>query len=241
MTVVVVGMADRRTVVTGLRTGRLVMTVPQTGCDAYRRCQCDDSTDANENDRVGECWYRLAFVASIPDPASSHHDIDLQHQSAQVSGLYELRFAGMRAKRRSSGAGHRPERDGSNVEHDPGDENGLRRPSKYHSCPNQLEKRQCDEEQTRRHPLLPVRRSDGEMDDCRAERSDRRETRSELAVRPRGCFQCHPLMMTAPARPVFVRHHISTRPRRTRHTPSRIGLTDLYPAGVYCSYTPRGY
>lgn len=160
----VIRVPDRRAVLVGSRTGRLVMTVPQTGCDAYRRCQRDDSTDANENDRVGERWYRLSFVASIPDPSGSHHDIDLKHQSAQVRGQYQLRFAGMRAKWRSSSTRYRPERHGSNVERDSGDENERRSPSKHQSCPDQLEKRKCDEEQSRRHPLLPMGRSDGEMD-----------------------------------------------------------------------------
>ena len=164
MTVVVVDVSDRRTVVIGMRTGRLVMTVPQSGGDAYRRCQADDSTYANQNDRVGECWYRLPFVASIPDPAGSHHDIDLKHQSTQVRGLYQLRFAGTRAEWRSSSTGYRPECHGSHIEHYSGDQNGHRGPSKHHSCPDQLEKRENDKKQSRGRPLLPVRRSDREMD-----------------------------------------------------------------------------
>ena len=78
------------------------------------------------------------MAASVPYPAGPHHDIDLKQQSAEVGGLHHLRDTGVWTERRSRSTRHGPERDGSDIENDPGDEHRRRGPSKYHSGPDQL-------------------------------------------------------------------------------------------------------
>jgi hypothetical protein len=147
MTVMAICRSEARPVVIGYCTGRLMMGVPYTRGHSYRRRQSDDSTCAEEDDRVSKRWYRLSLVASVQHPASSHHDIDLKQQSTEVGGLYEFRFSGVWAERRSRSPRQGPERDGSDIEHDPRGEHWRRGPSKHQSRPDQLEERDRDEEQ----------------------------------------------------------------------------------------------
>lgn len=147
MIVVAVFTSDVRPVVFGFCGNRRMVAVLQTGSDSHRCRGSDHGADAEEHHRVCKGWYRFCLAASMPHPAGSHHDVDLEQQYAEVGGSYQLGFSGVRAERRSRGPRQRPERDGSYIARDPRGEHRRTRPNQHRSRPNQLAQCDCDEEQ----------------------------------------------------------------------------------------------
>ncbi len=94
-------MSDRRPMMIWFCSGRPVVAVSHTRGHSHGGGQSDDSTHAEKDHRVCKRRYRLPFVAAVPDPGSSHDDVDLKQQSTEVGGLYQLRFAGMWAEGRT--------------------------------------------------------------------------------------------------------------------------------------------
>lgn len=82
---------------------RAVVTVSHAGNHARRRRKHNDNPEAGEHRRVDERRNRIAIVTSIPDPAGSHDDVELEQKRAKVSGLHELRFSCVRTEGCSSG------------------------------------------------------------------------------------------------------------------------------------------
>jgi hypothetical protein len=139
MSVVAISMSDSRRVVLGFRASRCVVAVLQARSHSYRCRGGDYGADAEEHDRVCEGWYRPCLAASVPHPAGSHHDVNLEQKSAEPGGLHEFGFSGVWAERCSRGPGHGPKSGGTDIAQDPSGEHCRSCPSQHHSRPNQLE------------------------------------------------------------------------------------------------------
>jgi hypothetical protein len=146
-----------------LGTFRPVVAVAQTRGRPHRRRQRDDPHRAEKHHCASERRQRFTVQASVPDPTGAHHDINLQHERAQVGGLNHLGLPCMRTKRRSDSTRHRPQRDDSDVEDDAGREHGMCGAHENDPRPDHLKKRNASEERARRHPLLPVSGNNGEV------------------------------------------------------------------------------
>jgi len=141
MIVVAIVLSDARLVVFGLCARRLMVAVLQT---RGHSCSCrgsDHGAGAEVHNRVRKGRDQLWLVASIPDPASSHHDVDFEQQCAEAGGLYQFGFSGVRTERRSRGPRQGPKRGGTDIGRDPSGEHCRSRPGHNHKRPNQLEQR----------------------------------------------------------------------------------------------------
>lgn len=158
-----------------LSTFRPMVAVAQTRGRPHRGRQRDDTHRAEEHHRTSERRQRFTVQAAIPHPAGTHHDINLQHERAQVRGLNHLGLPCMRTERRPSSSRHRPQRDDSDVEDDADREHGMCGTHENKPRPKHLEKRNPGEKRTCGRPLLPVSGNNGEMNDRCAQRRERGE------------------------------------------------------------------
>jgi hypothetical protein len=134
-------MSGSRRVVFGFCASRSVVVVAQARSRSYRCRGGDYGAESEEHDRVCEAWYQLWLAASVPHPAGSHHDVNLEQKSAEAGGFHEFGFSGVWADRCSRGAGQGPQSGGTDIAHDPGGEHCRSDPSQEYSRPNQLEQR----------------------------------------------------------------------------------------------------
>ena len=129
MIVVAIVMSDARVVVFGFCAGRRMVVVLQTRSHSDSCGGSDHGAGAEEHNRVGKGRYRLCLVASVPHPASSHHDVDLEQQCAKAGGLYQFGFSGVWTERRSRGPRQGPKGGGTDIGRDPSGEYCRSRPS----------------------------------------------------------------------------------------------------------------
>lgn len=141
MILVAIFVSDAGLVMFGFCAGRRMVTVLQTRSHSYSCRGSDHGAGAEEHNHVRNDRYLLGLTASVPHPASSHHDVDLEQQCAEAGGLYQLGFSGVWTERRSRGPRQGPKRGGTDIGRDPSGEHCRRRPSQHHSRPNQLKQR----------------------------------------------------------------------------------------------------
>lgn len=208
----------------------VVVAVALTGYHAHRGGQGDHADRAEQHCGTRQPGNRLALQPAIPNPAGTHHDINLHQQRRQVGALHHFGLARMRAEWGTRSARQSPQGDGANIEDDPRRQNRKSRPDQDHACPDQLEQRECREERSGQRPFLPVRRNDREVDNCRPERRQCGAPSSQPAVCLGRCFDSHCSMMTAPP---------TSRRRRTQHlNPNEIGSSRNPSGDMTISFGP---
>ncbi len=95
MAVLAVRMVEGHPVVTRFRTLGRMVAVPQTRRHPDGGRQRNDTHRAEQDYRTCQSRYRFPLQASVPDPAGTHHDVNLQQHGTEVRGLYEFGLAGM--------------------------------------------------------------------------------------------------------------------------------------------------
>jgi hypothetical protein len=141
MIVVAISMSDRQRMVFGFCASRSVVVVCQARSHSYRCRRGDYGAEPEEHNRVCEGRYRLGIVASIPHPAGSHHDVNLEQKSTEAGGLHEFGFSGVGTERCSRGPGQDPKSGGADISHDPNGYHCRSCPRQQHARPNQLGQR----------------------------------------------------------------------------------------------------
>ena len=183
---------------------RPVVAVAQARGRPHRGRQRDDPDRAEKHHGAAERRQRLTAQAAVPHPAGAHHDIDLQHERAQVRGLHHLGLPCMRTKRRSGSSRHRPQRDDSDVEKDAGRKHRVCSAHHNKPGPKHLENRNASEERTGWHPLLPVSGNNGKVNNGSTQRGERGESSRKPAVCLPRCPRRHRIRMTGPSPKVVV-------------------------------------